>query len=79
LLAVNGLIETFGFYRRRLLHINLYASMTRRLTDAEVDALGGIASWCAWRYRELGLYALGSDWLDAAPDRRQRRPAAGDP
>ncbi|NCF37294.1 MAG: FAD-dependent oxidoreductase [Gammaproteobacteria bacterium] len=25
LLAVNGLIETFGFYRRRLLHINLYA------------------------------------------------------
>jgi glycine/D-amino acid oxidase-like deaminating enzyme len=45
LLAVNGLIETFGFYRRRLMHINLYASMTRRLTDAEVDALGGIASW----------------------------------
>jgi len=45
LLAVNGLIETFGYYRRRLMHINLYASMTRRLTPAEVESLGGVARW----------------------------------
>ena len=41
ILAVNGLIETFGFYQRRLMHINLYASMTRALDASEIDALGG--------------------------------------
>jgi glycine/D-amino acid oxidase-like deaminating enzyme len=45
ILAVNGLIESFGFYRRRLLHINLYASMTRRLEADEIDALGGQLNW----------------------------------
>lgn len=45
ILAVNGLIESFGFYRHRLMHINLYASMTRELSSAEVDALGGSARW----------------------------------
>lgn len=45
LLAVNGLIETFGFYRHRLMHINLYASMTRELEPAEVEALGGLDRW----------------------------------
>jgi glycine/D-amino acid oxidase-like deaminating enzyme len=43
ILAVNGLIETFGFYRHRLLHINLYASMTRALNAGEIAALGGEA------------------------------------
>jgi len=41
ILAVNGLIETFGFYQRQLMHINLYASMTRALDAGEIDALGG--------------------------------------
>ena len=45
ILAVNGLIETFGFYRHRLMHINLYASMTRALSRDEVDELGGDACW----------------------------------
>ena len=45
ILAVNGLIETFGFYRHRLMHINLYASMTRQLSNAEVDELGGNGRW----------------------------------
>lgn len=45
ILAVNGLVETFGYYRHRLMHINLYASMTRALTDDEVAALGGAATW----------------------------------
>ena len=41
ILAVNGLIETFGFYQRQLMHINLYASMTRALDASEIEALGG--------------------------------------
>lgn len=45
LLAVNGLIETFGYYRHRLMHINLYGSMTRELSCDEIDALGGAESW----------------------------------
>ena len=45
ILAVNGLIESFGFYRKRLMHINLYASMTRPLSPVDSDALGGQRSW----------------------------------
>lgn len=45
ILAVNGLIETFGFYRHRLMHINLYASMTRELSREEIYELGGDARW----------------------------------
>lgn len=45
ILAVNGLIENFGFYERRLMHINLYASMTRELTSDEVNMLGGADKW----------------------------------
>ena len=45
ILAVNGLIETFGFYQHRLMHINLYASMTRALTESEMELLGGASRW----------------------------------
>ena len=45
ILAVNGLVETFGFYRRRLMHINLYGSMTRALEPDEIEALGGMSNW----------------------------------
>ena len=45
ILAVNGLIETFGFYRQRLMHINLYGSMTRALNADEIEALGGTENW----------------------------------
>lgn len=45
ILAVNGLIETFGFYEKRLMHINLYASMTRVLSADEMERLGGETSW----------------------------------
>src|SRR5215469_5355705 len=41
ILANNGQIESFGFFRRRLMHIFTYASMTRQLSDSEVKALGG--------------------------------------
>ena len=45
ILAVNGFIERFGFYQHRLMHINLYASMTRALSEDEVCRLGGDARW----------------------------------
>jgi glycine/D-amino acid oxidase-like deaminating enzyme len=45
ILAVNGLVENFGFYRHRLMHINLYASMTRELSEQEVNQLGGESTW----------------------------------
>lgn len=45
ILAVNGHAESFGYYSRRLMHIYLYASMTRVLTKAETAALGGQACW----------------------------------
>jgi len=45
IMAVNGHVENFGFYRRRLMHIFTYASMTRRLTGDEVKRLGGRPVW----------------------------------
>ena len=45
ILTVNGHIESFGFFRRRLMHVLLYGSMTRRLTAEEVRALGGEPAW----------------------------------
>jgi len=44
-LAVNGHIESLGFYRRRLMHVFTYASMTRPLTDVERRRLGGEPQW----------------------------------
>jgi glycine/D-amino acid oxidase-like deaminating enzyme len=45
ILAVNGHVQSFGFLKRRLMHIFLYASMTRPLTADEVKRLGGEATW----------------------------------
>lgn len=45
ILANNGHVENFGFFRRRLMHVFTFASMTRQLTDAEISALGGQRSW----------------------------------
>lgn len=44
-LAVNGHIQSFGFFKRRLMHIFLYASMTRALNEAEIKRLGGESLW----------------------------------
>jgi len=44
-LAVNGHAESFGFFKRRLMHVFTYASMTRELTAEEVTALGGKPRW----------------------------------
>ena len=40
-LAANGFGEGFGFFRNRLIPLITWGSMTRPLTDAEVEALGG--------------------------------------
>jgi len=45
ILAVNGHIESFSHFKRRLVHIYLYASMTRPLGEAELKTLGGNANW----------------------------------
>ncbi|MDF1720861.1 MAG: FAD-binding oxidoreductase [Minwuia sp.] len=53
-LAVNGHAESFGFFRRRLMHVFTYASMTRALSGDEIAALGGIAVWGATPADPLG-------------------------
>lgn len=45
LLAVNGHAESFGYFRRRQVHIHLYASMTRALDAQEIGRLGGATRW----------------------------------
>lgn len=45
ILAVNGHAESFGYFRRRLMHVFTYASMTRALTADEVRRLGGEPRW----------------------------------
>ena len=45
ILAINGHAESFGFFRRRLLHVLLYASMTRALSAEEAARLGGKPKW----------------------------------
>lgn len=45
ILAVNGHLESFGLFERRLLHVYTYASMTRALSAGEQKALGGAPAW----------------------------------
>lgn len=45
ILAVNGHANSFGHYKRQLLHVFTYASMTRAMTRAEIDRLGGAPDW----------------------------------
>ncbi len=45
ILAVNGHIQSFGYFRRRLMHVFTYAAMTRTLTREEVRRLGGEPNW----------------------------------
>ncbi|MEM7532492.1 MAG: FAD-binding oxidoreductase [Chloroflexota bacterium] len=54
ILAVNGHIQSFGFFKQRLMHVFLYASMTRALTDDEVKRLGGEPVWDAVPADPLG-------------------------
>ena len=45
ILTVNGHLASFGIYQRQLMHIFTYASMTRQLTESEINDLGGEPEW----------------------------------
>ena len=45
LLTINGHLESFGLFKRRLMHVYLYGSMTRPLTIEENRRLGGETVW----------------------------------
>lgn len=45
ILGVNGHANSFNQFRGRLMHIHLYASMTRALTRDECKRLGGAGRW----------------------------------
>ncbi len=45
IMAMNGHIESFGFFKRRLVHLFLYASMSEALDTDAIKRLGGVARW----------------------------------
>ena len=45
ILAVNGHVQSFGFFKQHLMHIFTYASTTRKLNSDEIRTLGGNSSW----------------------------------
>lgn len=45
ILTVNGHAQSFGYFKGRLMHLFTYASMTRKLTVSEEEALGGQKEW----------------------------------
>ncbi len=45
IIAVNGMIERFGYFQQRLMHVFTYGSMTRALTQNEITELGGAKQW----------------------------------
>ncbi len=53
-LAVNGHLESFGFYQRRLMHVFTYASMTRALSAKEMRTLSGKQRWACLPAHPMG-------------------------
>lgn len=53
-LAVNGHLQSFGFYKRRLMHVFTYASMTRALSKQEIQDLGGKSEWALLPSHPMG-------------------------
>ena len=45
ILAVNGHLNSFGFLKNQLMHVFTYASMTRPLSDHQIERLGGELVW----------------------------------
>ena len=54
ILAVNGHLESFGFFKRSLMHVFTYGSMTCELSQSEVKALGGQSRWALTPADPLG-------------------------
>ncbi|MEE9333003.1 MAG: FAD-binding oxidoreductase [Granulosicoccaceae bacterium] len=45
IIAANGHLESFGFAKKRLMHIFLYASMTREFNAEDAKHIGGQDNW----------------------------------
>ncbi|MGB0844572.1 MAG: NAD(P)/FAD-dependent oxidoreductase [Alphaproteobacteria bacterium] len=45
ILATNGHAQSFGFYKQRFVHLILYASLSRLLTQDEICLMGGQSRW----------------------------------
>jgi len=54
ILAVNGHLQSFGFYTKQLMHIYTYGSMTNALTDKQIKRLGGRSRWALTPADPLG-------------------------
>jgi len=54
-LATNGFVEGFGFFKSHLIPLITWGSITRQLTAAEVERLGGVES-----YGIIGAHPAGS-------------------
>ncbi|MCA0930349.1 NAD(P)/FAD-dependent oxidoreductase [Ruegeria profundi] len=54
ILANNGHLESFGFYQHRLIHICLYASITKPLTPKQIKTLGGQTRWAVTPANPMG-------------------------
>ncbi|MEM6464451.1 MAG: FAD-dependent oxidoreductase [Pseudomonadota bacterium] len=55
ILAVNGHAESFGFFKRRLMHVFTYASMTRAMTETQINTLGGERRWSVTPADPMGV------------------------
>ncbi len=45
IMAINGHLESFGLFSKRLMHVFTYGSMTRQLSPEELRQLGGHEQW----------------------------------
>ena len=68
ILAVNGMVERFGYFQKRLMHVFTYASMSRRLTLSEIKKLGGEQNWACTSADPMGtsvrrISGIGGDRL----------------
>ena len=69
ILAVNGHVESFGFFKRQLLHVFTYASMTRALNADEVRRLGGASDWALLPADPMGTTVRRISNYDGSGDR----------
>jgi len=63
-LATNGFVEGFGFFKSHLIPLITWGSMTRQLTPDEVERLGGVES-----YGIIGAHPAGSSIRRSADNR----------
>ena len=69
ILAVNGHVQSFGFFPKQLLHVFTYASMTRALTADESKRLGGVGDWGILPADPMGTTVRRSSDLMGSGDR----------